>query len=365
MSTHEMENDTLRQREDRLRAIFKQYFPDPKEKEIFFWDDEDLSSLNPDLVEKLKKSNDIAIYDEFFFFSHFNNIEIMTIEFFRGIAIHYAQRMVESLLYGPNFEGKRMPFIGAASHLSYQGYIWTLAFRMAAKHGFVYEDTNNDVYTHVYHSLFSWVFHEYDDYYRDRLNRADLYLDLTRWDARVKDNIKRYAAQDSGEAQQQMYQAILENAKKYTFTGDDKMGTFINGFGYFKPYDRKPIYINCIFPSYDDETDDRTIYRKNLDTNLEFAVRDLLVYFFNNNMIDPDMSRFKFTKLDKERKALVISDSIKEAIDEQVYAELAVVLACCNQPVPAPDELIVFYSEPEPIEEQTTEEEEDANDADN
>ena len=112
---------------------------------------------------------------------------------------------------------------------------------MAAKHGFVYDDIEDDVYVYAYHRLFSWAFHEYDDSYRDRLNRADLYEELTRWDARVAGRVEQYTRLDKSEAHQRMCKAILENAKKYTFTGDDKMGTFITRFGYFPPGARKPI----------------------------------------------------------------------------------------------------------------------------
>lgn len=362
MVTHAMAYDTIRQREDRLRSIFKQYFPDSQEREIYFWDDEDLSALDPDFVERFKQATNRAECNGSFYFSRFDNLEIMTMEFFYGLAANYAQRMVKSLLYGPDFEGKEMPFIGAASHLSYQGYNWTLAFTMAAKHGFVYEDIEDDVYVYAYHRLFGWAFHEYDDSYRDRLNRADLYEELTRWDARVAGRVEWYARFYSSEADQRMYKAILENAKKYTFTGDDKMGTFIDNFGYFPPGARKPIYTDYIFPVYDEETDTRTIRRKNLDMNLRGAVGQLMIYIFKVNVTNPYMRRFKFITLDPKRRAIVVSDAIKEATDEQIYAELAVVLAYCNLPVPAPDELPVYYFQS--TEEQTTEEKEETDNGD-
>ena len=362
MVTHAMTNDTIRQREDRLRAIFKQYFPDPQEMEIYFWDDENLGALDPDFVEQLKNATNVADCNGSFYFSRFDNIEILTMEFFYGLAENYAQRMVRSLIYGPDFEGKETPFIGAASYLSHQGYTWSLAFMLAAKHGFTYEDIYDDIYVYAYHRLFGWAFHEYDDVYRDRLNREDLYEELTRWDARVASRVEQYTRRNTSEANQRMCKAILANAKKYTFTGDDKMGMFINHFGYFPPGARKPIYTDYVFPTYDEEIDTRTFRRKNLEMNLRNAIRQLMIYIFKDNITNPDMRRFKFITLDPKRKVIVVSDSLKEATDEQVYAELAVVLACCNLPVPAPNELPIYYFQS--TEEQTTEEKEDSNNAD-
>lgn len=365
MVTHAMANDTIRQREDRLRTIFKQYFPDPQKREIYFWDDEDLSAFDPGVRERLKRSTNRAAYTIDFFFSRFDNIEIMTMEFFYGLATHYAQPMVSSLLYGPDFKGKEMPFIGAASYLSYQGYIWSLAFMMAAKHGFTYKDIYDDIYVYAYHRLFGWAFHEYDDIFRDRLDRADLYEELTRWDSRlISERMRRYNHPNASDEDKRMCQEILENAKQYPFMGDDKMGTFINLFGYFPPHARKPIYIRYIVPTYDKDSDTRSAYRKALEEELRHSIRDLMIHIFKAN-ITPDMSRFKFTTLDKERQAVVVSDTIKEATDEQVYAELAVVLAYCNSPVPSPDEIRsnfppVFFS----VREQTTEEKEETNNAD-
>ena len=360
MVTHSMVNDTLRQREERLRSIFKLYFPNPREREIYFWDDEDLvSKFEPNFVEDFIKGANTARCSGSFYFTRFDNIEILTMEFFYGVATHYGQHMVQSLLYGPDFNGKKMPFIGAGSLLSHQGYIWSLAFIMAAKHGFVYEDLEDDVYTYVYHLLFSWTLSEYDDAYRNKLDRADIYQALTRWDARIEDVKERLNDGTLSEDRKKLFQQIVLQRDSYPFTGDDKMGHFINRFGYFPPHEALPKYTNVITPQYGSaEKDTRSICRRFLDMDLKKAVVELLFFIYRSSDDKPDLSRFDFLSLDEAEKAIVVADAIMIATDEQVYNELANIYIYMGEPIPAPSRYKVTItgkpSEVEPVEKEET-----------
>lgn len=362
MVTHSMVNDTLRQREERLRYIFKQYFPNPQEREIYFWDDEDLVvKLDPNFREEFVKGANTSHCTGNFYFTKYDNIEILTMEFFYGIAVHYGQRMVQSLLYGPDFNGKRMPFIGAGSFLSYQGHIWSLAFIIAAKHGFVYEDIEDDVYTYVYHLLFTWTFSEYDDSYRNKLDRADIYQALTRWDARIEDIKERLNDDRLSEDMKNLFRQIIIQKDQYPFTGDDKMGHFINRFGYFPPHAELPKYTDVITPQYGSaEEDTRPVYRRFLDMELKKAVVDLLFFIHQSSDNKPDLSSFDFLSLDEDKKAIVIADAIRVATDEQVYQELVNVCIYMGQPIPSPDRYKLNFAT-ETTQDETVEKEETNN----
>jgi hypothetical protein len=329
-----MSTESLKVRQDRLREIFKQYFNED-DRRIFFWDDEDLEE---DLKERLNSTTNRAFFSHHFYFTRFDNIDILTMEFFYGMASQHTYMLVSSLIYGPDFNGERMPFIGSASHLANQGYLWTLAYMMAAKHGFVYKDIDDDIYVYTYHKLFGWVFDEYDDFLRNRLNRRNLYEDLTRWDCRVQnrfdDLMKDGRFESLPEEQQRTYRQIYRNSQEYTFTGADKMGWFFSGLGYISPEDRAPDYTTVFYPGLIGSTQPR----RKLDFALAAYAREMVAYIYKKNLKDPDMSRFKFLYLDKKQKALVISTDTITATDEEIYNEIVIVCSCIGKRIPTKEE---------------------------
>ena len=103
----------------------------------------------------------------------FTDIDNMTIAFFHELCHLNAY----GLLCGKiNSEGKYI----LSSQLAHEGFIWEHAFFMAAEYGYKWP-INHSVYDYAYTSLFTYVFNDIDDCFRNKIEMADVKKDIKNW----------------------------------------------------------------------------------------------------------------------------------------------------------------------------------------
>ena len=103
----------------------------------------------------------------------FTDIDNMTIAFFHELCHLNAYGMLCGKI---NSEGKYI----LSSQLAHEGFIWEHAFFMAAEYGYKWP-INHSVYDYAYTSLFTYVFNEIDDYFRNKIEMADVKKDIKNW----------------------------------------------------------------------------------------------------------------------------------------------------------------------------------------
>ena len=357
--------DPMGKRKMELREVLKQYAP---ENNVYFFGSYPLPPAVPERVKAFWANGGVTVEDGDFFVGKYDDIDILTIDFFYALAATIGRRFVINAICGPQVSAY-MPIEGFPSLLADRAATFQLAFYYAARHGYFYQSVNHDVYSHAYSSIFSAAFHPNDDVFRIRLNRASICEDLVEWDYRTKDDIDRLYdrlvnSDDEEEKKQLPYvEKVKENAEAYPFQGESRLGTFIPGFGYFPPGQKLPIYRTIERELYTEEEDDRSSERINLDANLMQALGQYLRFLYAKGIEDPDMTRFKFCSVNKDQGTLIVDPSIKQASDEEVRTEYAIFRASMGLSVPEVLPIIAMRARDLVDEEEvpTTEEEENDN----
>lgn len=333
-----------------LREILKQYTPN---KNVYYAGSAyDSTTLSEMAKSFLKSGSGIIVEDGNFFVSEYDDVDILTIDFFYALASTIGRRFVMNAICGPDAVNK-LPIEGFPSHLADTAATFQLAFYYAARHGYFYPNAHHDVYSHAYSSIFAMAFTEYDDIFRIRLNRRLICEDIVRWDSRATEDINEVynrvinSDDDEERAQLGFLKKIKENAEAYQFQGESRLGTFITGMGYFPPGQKLPIYRTIVRTLYSQEDDNRTEERMNLDAHLSHALSQYLIYLYKNGIEEPDMTRFKFCSVNKDQGTLIVSDSIRNATDEEVKTEYAIVRASMGLPIPDPLPTIVRVTKPQ------------------
>ena len=108
----------------------------------------------------------------------FTDIDNMTIAFFHELCHLNAY----GLLCGKiNSEGKYI----LSSQLAHEGFIWEHAFFMAAEYGYKWP-INHSVYDYAYTSLFTYVFNDIDDCFRNKMEVSEVKNRFKDWKYRKK-----------------------------------------------------------------------------------------------------------------------------------------------------------------------------------
>jgi len=360
--------DPMDKRKMELREVLKQYCP---ENNVYFSG----SSAIPQTVSKearafLENGQGVMVEEGDIFVSQYDDIDILTIDFFYAFAATVGRRFVINAICGPQ-AAAFMPREGFPSLLADRASTFQLAFYYAARHGYFYENVNHDVYSHAYSSTFGAAFHPNDDVFRIRLNRYSIYEDLVMWDYRAKQDIEevltKTANSDDEDVKKQLVyvEKVKANADAYPFQGEARLGTFIPNFGYFPPGKRLPIYRTIVKEPYAQEEDDRSSERVNLDANLMAVLMQYLRFLYTNGIDDPDMTRFKFCSINKDQDTLIVDSSIKRASDEEVKTEYAIFRVSMGLSVPDVLPILAVKAEdPNKGEETSTTEEEENGNAD-
>lgn len=329
------------QRKRELRSIFASYFPENK---LYFAGDEDIPDTEGvrSVLERNRGSAVVAYDGNFFMMHPSNDLDVFTLNFFYGIASTIGARFIRNAIIGP--EADMLIPEGFPSSLSTKAFTWYLAFCYAAKHGYVYANPNGvNGIIYAYADTFAAVLSEDDDGLRNRLSRDAIYQDLVGWDFRAEKGIQameEHYAEEKDDNALHLVQQIKANLKAYPFQGQDKLGTFISGFGYFSPNQKLPIYRTIVPPDMKGE-DKRTIDRANLDAHIFIEAVHYMNYLYDHGIEDPDMTRFRFCSVNKDAGTFIISDAINDATDEEARAEYSILRASMDLPIPKILDLVI------------------------
>ena len=256
---------------------------------------------------------------------HYDNLDVMTIEFFAELALRFGVREVRKFICGtrPEFQPR---FCAGASHLIEGAFVWALAFCYAAKHGFRFDSIDSDAYVDAYSKVFSFVFTEYDDFLRNRLSRRELCEYLTRWDSRIDSYYEENYLNEEKRAKfdedaLNFIEEMHKNKRDYPFEG--QLGRFFNNLGYIGPHDRYPFWYTVNpgnFRPFD--KNDKSEEVKNAAYAYHMTVYDLHRYLYENNIGGEfNIEGLKFLKIDAENHTLELLDCIQDATAEEITAE--------------------------------------------
>ena len=295
----------------------------------------------------------VVVSDNMIAIGNYDSRSSLIFDCFCMIVDHGGEISILKKIYNDDYS-KLPKYIAGCSHMIHRAWLMCLVYHLMAIYGFYFEYDDN-IHLEIYSRVFHMVFHEYDDNWRNRLSRRDLYVELVRWDYRNKNYFseEKYGLTKEGMFEiseeekanrHKLFVACKEEFERYPFAGDNLLGTFISGYGYFSPGEKTPTYVKIV---EDLARKDKVV---ELETNEEMKKLLEQVYWnyhistftllkcLNADIkhIEPRLSQLRFIKSGKDKngdKILIITDEYYTANIADLIVDRARMYAIMDLPI--------------------------------